>query len=132
MAKGKQALTASRMTSGERQELCKLVRLRAKLAEEDAESRGAWLLADAEAKLAARYKQEDEAWAEITAAAEKAVAEADAVIAARCRERGVPEDFRPSISVGWWSRGENASKDRRAELRKVAETQIAARVKEAK
>jgi hypothetical protein len=121
----------SRMTSAERMELGKLVRLNAKVAKADAEARGKWLLADAEAKLAAKYKFEDEAWADITAAAEKAVREADAAIAAICRERGVPEEFRPSIQIGWFSRGENRKQERRAELRKVAQATVEAQVKEA-
>jgi hypothetical protein len=86
---------------------------------------------DAEAKLAAVYKAEDEAWADITAAAERTVKEADAAIAALCRERGIPEDFRPSLHLGWYERGVNASRARRVELRKVAQTQVAALVKEA-
>ena len=125
-------LIQSQMTTGERQELGKVVRKRAKLAMHDAEQRGAWLLADAEAKLAATYKIEDEAWAQITAAANRAVEEADAAIARICRERGIPEKFRPEIHLNWWERAENASKNRRAELRKVAQTQVAAMVKEAK
>src|SRR5260370_37409515 len=118
---GKQALAASKMTTGERQELGKLIRLRAKVAQKDAEGRRAWLLADAEAKLAAQYKFEDEAWADITAEAEKKVAEVNAAIAVRCRERGIPEDFQPSVHLDWFSRGENAFTKRRAELRKVAQ-----------
>ena len=99
----------SRMTAAERQELAKLVRLNAKVAKDDADARGKWLLADAEAKLSAVYKAEDEAWADITAEAKKAVAEADATIAALCRERGIPEDFRPALHLGWIGRGENAA-----------------------
>jgi hypothetical protein len=119
------------MTSAERVELGKLVRLNAKVAKEDAEARGKWLLADAEAKLAARYKAEGEAWADITAAAQKAVEEADAAIAALCQERGIPPEFRPGLHLGWFDRGENASRQRRDELRKVAQTEVAARVKQA-
>jgi hypothetical protein len=121
----------SQMTAAERLELGKLVRLNAKVAKDDAEARGKWLVADVEAKLAAIYKSEDAAWADITAAAEKAVQEADAAIAAVCRERGIPEDFRPSLRLEWYGRGVNALKGRRAELRRVAETQIAAMVKRA-
>jgi hypothetical protein len=121
----------SRMTSVERQELGKLVRLNAKVAKDDAEARGKWMLADAEAKLAAIYKAEDDLWADIRAAAEKQVAEADAAIAALCRQRGVPEDFRPHLDLRWYGRGENAYGPRRAELRRVAQAQVAARVKEA-
>jgi hypothetical protein len=44
----------------------------------------------------------------------------------------VPERFAPSAMVGWMSRGQNASRERRAELRKVATTRIAADAKRAK
>jgi hypothetical protein len=121
----------SGMTAAERQELGKLVRLNAKVAKDDAEARGKWMLADVEAKLAARYKAEDEFWADITETAEKAVAEADAALAAVCHARGISEDFRPKMILGYFPRGENASPERRAELRKVAQTEVAARVKEA-
>ncbi|MGH7170242.1 MAG: hypothetical protein ACRELF_15030 [Gemmataceae bacterium] len=121
----------SAMTAAERQELGKLVRLNAKVAKADLDGRAKWLLADIETKLAARYKFEDAVWADITAAAKKAVKDADAQIAALCRERGVPEQFRPSIDLCWFSRGENAVNSRRVEIRRVAQTTIAALLKEA-
>jgi hypothetical protein len=119
------------MTAAERQELGKLVRLRAKLAKEDADARGKQLLATAEATLAAVYDARDEAWADITEHARKVVEDADAAIAAICRQRGLEEAFRPELHLSWWDRGQNASGKRRAELRKVAQTEVAARVKQA-
>jgi hypothetical protein len=121
----------SRMTAAERQELGKLVRLNAKVAKDDAEARGKWMLADAEAKLAARFKQEDQAWADITEAVEKQIAEANAAVNAIAAQRGIHEDFRPSVNWYWDGRGENKFKERRDELRKVAQAQVAARVKQA-
>lgn len=125
------SVTQPAMTTGERQELAKLVRLHAKNAKADAEARGAALLADAEAKLAAIYKAEDEAWADIIAEARKYLNEAQAQLAERCRACGIPDNFAPSLYFSWSSRGENSISGRRAELRKVAQTQVAARVKEA-
>jgi hypothetical protein len=122
----------TKMTAAERDSLYRLVRDRAKVAKADAEARGKWMLAEVEAKLAARFKADDEAWADMTAAAEKAVEEANAKIALVCRERGIPEEFRPQMGSLWLSRGENGMKERRAELRQVAETQVAARVAQAK
>ena len=113
-----------KMTAAERSELGSLVRFNAKVARADAEARGKWLKADVEEKLSARFKFEDAAWKDITAAAEKAVQEADAAIAALCRDRGVPEDFRPSLCLSWHGRGENASAARRAEMRKLAYAHI--------
>jgi hypothetical protein len=120
------------MTKGEREELNKLVKLNAKVAYADAERRGARLLEDGERKLAAIYEQEDEVFADLTAAAEKAAKVADAAVSAKCRELGIPERFRPSCGFAWRGRGENAYRERRAELRKVLEATVEARVKEAK
>jgi hypothetical protein len=120
------------MTAAERTELGKLVRLRGKVAKEDIGAREARLVADFESKLAAEYSFDDAAWATITADAAQQVAEADAKIAERCRQMGVPENFRPSLHVSWYGRGENACRARRTELRAVARTEIAARGKQAK
>src|SRR5262249_21351176 len=70
-------------------------------------------------------------WAEVRAAAAATVNEADAKIAARCRELGIPEEWRPAIAMAWFGRGENASAERRAELRRVAKTRIEAQEKRA-
>src|SRR5262249_51450520 len=115
------------MAKWEAQELCKLIRARIKVAQRAAESRSAELRADFEAKLAAEYIPEDDpVWAELYAEGDKAIAEADARIAERCRERGIPEAFRAKMILGGRVRGENVYKDRRAELRRVANAAIAA------
>jgi hypothetical protein len=88
-------------------------------------------LADIEAQIATEYTIRNEAWQDVTAAAEKAVARADAEVAARCRELGIPEQFRPGLNIYWYSRGENASAERRVELRRVAKAELDARVKTA-
>lgn len=120
------------MTKGEREELRRLVNERARLAKARIEQRQAELLADAEEQLAAQYHFDHEAWKEVTATAAKAVEHADQLIAEKCRELGIREEFRPSISLSWYSRGENGNSKRRAELRKVAQTRIAALGRRAK
>lgn len=124
--------STTRMTRAERDHLTKLVNRRTRLARQDIEARQAQLLADVESQLAAQYGLRHEAWADVTERAKKAVAEADAEIAVRCRELGIPENFRPSINVSWYGRGENADRDRRAELRKVAVTKLEASARAAK
>ena len=43
----------------------------------------------------------------------------------RCAARwAFLEEFRPQLEVSWYKRGENAFNDRRAELRRVAQTRI--------
>jgi hypothetical protein len=65
-------------------------------------------------------------------AADEVVESARRQIADRSRELGIPAAFRPDIYLGWHGRGENASRDRRAELRKVAYTKIDDLEKQAK
>jgi hypothetical protein len=120
------------MTNAEFTRLEKLVKASARTAKQDAEQRGATLLADAEAKLAAIYAAEDRAFADVTAKAGKLIAKADAVIAKRCEQLGIPKKFRPRLRIAWSERGENSCPYRRAELRKVAETQIQAMIQQAK
>ncbi len=120
------------MTRAERLELAKLVRLRANVAKKDIEQRQAQLVADFEEQLAAVYQSSHEAWADVTAVANKLVAEADAEISRRCRELGLREKNRPSLSLFWHARGESADRERRAELRKVAQTKLEASARAAK
>lgn len=120
------------MTRREREDLAQLVRRREKVAKTTAAERSAELLADFEQQMATVYAAEDEAWKDVTTRAKQLVAEADAEIAKRCRELGIPEDLRPGLSLGWYGRGQNASKERRAELRRVAQSRIAAMEKQAR
>lgn len=116
----------SKMTKAEREELARLLKARARVANRVAEQRAAELFADVERQLATRYEADAAAWKDVTSAAKKFVEEADAELARRCRARDIPEQLRPRLVYGWLMRGENAFKDRRAELRKVAQTRIEA------
>jgi hypothetical protein len=119
-------MTNDGMTRREREDLARLARRREQLAKADARQRAAELVADVERQLAEIYPENDPRWSDVSAAARAAIAEADRAIAARCFELGIPARFRPSLNVNWYGRGENASAARRAELRKVATTRIAA------
>jgi hypothetical protein len=120
------------MSTAERLELSKVVRLRAKVAKNDVMASIAQQLANVEKQLAARYSGNEVKWAELKKDAEKTVMRADAELAKRCREMGIPESFRPELRVNWYSRGENADKERRTELRNVAESELEARAQRAK
>ena len=125
-------MTDDKMTAAERNSLLVLLRQRERVAKLDAAEYATTLMADFEAKLATVYAPEDHpVWAQMHEAVDKAVADANAKIAETCRELGVPRKFAPGLRAGWYGRGENASKDRRAELRRVAATEVAARVKRA-
>ena len=119
-------------TQRERETLLRVVRMNAKIAKEGIAQREAQLLAKADEDLAAAYRFDDDAWAEVTRAAEAAVYKADQRIAQACRDLGIQERFRPQLTISWSGRGENAVAERRAELRKVARTKIKAAGQEAK
>lgn len=114
------------MSRRDRDDLAKAMRLRAKVAKSQIVQVERERLADFEAQLATEYKFSDAAWADLTSEAAKAVDTANSQLAGRCREMGIPEEFAPKLGLGWSSRGENAITARRAELRKVAVTRIAA------
>ncbi|TDC47655.1 hypothetical protein E1281_25990 [Actinomadura sp. KC345] len=120
------------MSKSERDDLAKVAKLRARVAKSKVASREAELLAETEELLAASYKFDDEAWADVTRVAQAHVDQAAKEVAERCRELGIPDRFAPSLSIAWYGRGENALASRRAELRKVAQTRIAAAGKQAK
>lgn len=116
----------------ERSDLGKLIRLRAKVARDEVDQRAARLRADFEEQLATIYPDHHEAWVDITKRVDAHIAVADAEVAERCRELHIPERFRPSIGWHWRGRGESAVRERREELRRVAQTRIAACAKAAK
>src|SRR5215472_1844711 len=57
--------------------------------------------------------------------ADREVMKAQAQIAERCRELGIPDRFAPGLHLSWYDRGENAVGKRRTELRFVARSRIA-------
>jgi len=114
-------LSNAPMSKGEREDLQRLVRQREKVLKSAAKQRSTEMLAEFENHLAARYQfDQDETWAEAERLARAEVERSNARIAARCAELGIPKDFAPSLDFHWYGRGENASKVRRQELRKVA------------
>jgi hypothetical protein len=94
---------ASTTTKAEREELQRLVRQREKVL-----------------KSAAK----DEVWRKAEELAEQEVSKAQARVAARRVELGIPKRFAPELRLSWYSRGENGMKSRRDELRRVAQTKI--------
>jgi hypothetical protein len=114
------------VNKAERENLARLARKRAKLAKDMVAEREKTLAADVEDQLAAVHRFDDDAWAEITRAAEKMAAEADAKIAEITRQLGMPPHLRPELRLSWYQRGESGSAGRRAELRKLAQARIAA------
>jgi hypothetical protein len=114
------------MNLSERDRLAVHMRRVEGVAKTAAKQRSKELLAQMEEELSAVFSAEDELWRDVTREAMAFVREADARIAAICRERGVREEFRPSLSLGWSGRGQNASQERRAELRRLGQSRVAA------
>ena len=116
------------MTRSEREDLQRLIRQREKVLKSSAKQRSEELLADFENQMGSEYSfDQDEVWAKATEAAEREVKKAQAQVAARCRELGIPDRFAPSLSLRWRHRGyDNLIDSRKAELRRMVQTQIAA------
>ena len=73
------------------------------------------------------FSKDDPAWAEAEKAARLAADKANAAIAARCRDLGIPKQFAPCLHTVWAHRGyDNMLSHRREELRRMATTQIEA------
>jgi hypothetical protein len=116
------------MTRSEREDLQRLVRQCEKVLKSAAKQRSSELVADFENQLCQEYSfDQDEVWRQAAEAANREVKKAQGVIAARCRALGIPDRFAPSLNVHWSARGYDNSVDRRkAELRRMARTQIEA------
>lgn len=116
----------------EQHDLLLLIRARERVAIAEAREYKATLLATFERKLAAIYKPKDHpVWQKAYAEAKRVGTEAQAKIATTFRELGIPEEWAPGIGVSWYGRGENASTQRRAELRHVADSEAERRLKSA-
>jgi hypothetical protein len=123
---------AGRMTRAERSELGQLIRKRERVMKSAAAERAAQMVAELDRQLAAIYSFDDDAvWAKAKTIAEAAVNEANQEIADRCKELGIPPEFAPGLSFGWYGRNQNAVASRRAELRRLAKSRIEAMQQEA-
>jgi len=115
------------MTKHEREDLQRLVRQREKVLKSAAKQRSAELIADFENQMGQEFSfDQDEVWERATKIAQAALAKANEQIAARCHEIGIPKRFAPGLHLSWYERDENAIKQRRDELRKMAETRVEA------
>ena len=123
----------SAITRHELDDLQRLIRQREKVLKSAAKQRSAEVLADFENQMGQQFSfDQDEVWAEAVKIAEDAVVSANERIRARCRKLGMPDRFAPKLAMPWICRGENASAERRAELRKMAVTAVEAQEQKAK
>jgi hypothetical protein len=121
------------MTKGEREQLIRLARLRAKQAKTEAVQREKVLLSEVEDLMTVEFQAQDQLWAEATAIAEEAARKANEVIVARCLDLGIPAKDAPQLELGWRRRSpEFSNRERRGELRKLAQTKLTALTSTAK
>jgi hypothetical protein len=121
------------MTKTEREQLIRLARLRARQAKQEAVQREKVLLAEVEDLMTVEFQARDELWAEATAIAEEAASKANELIVARCVDLGIHAKHAPRVELGWSRRSSSFSDPhRRGELRKLAQTKLAALTSTAK
>ena len=121
------------MTNADRQALIRIAKARAKQAEREAEMREKIVIVEVLELMTAEYAARDALWSDAVTIAEEAAAKANTQIQLRCAELGIPPKHAPQLQLSWSSRGsEFANRERRAELRKLAEAKAAAVTKTAK
>lgn len=126
-------MTTKEMTKGEREELKKLARERARVAKADVDRRSADLRAVFEQQVAQEYEWDrDEVWEKAVIEANNAVKAASEVIADRCVELGIPRELAPHVRFEWIGRGQHAVAQRQSELRRAAYQRIDAMARTAK
>jgi hypothetical protein len=108
------------MTKAERDTLLKICPQRERVVKTEAAAISARRRAEFEAHLAAVYSYDQDAtWHKAFKEAKAVADEAQKQIACRCRDLGIPPEFAHGVDVLWYGRGENASRERRAELTRV-------------
>lgn len=120
------------MTKGEREELKRLARERARVAKHDAQARSADLKAMFEHHLAERFTyNSEETWSDAVEIAREECAEAQKKIGERCDELGIPTGMHPVVQFDWMSRGPYAVAAQQQNLRRAAHQRIAAQERSA-
>lgn len=93
-------MTGAAVTKSERNDLAVIMRKRERVMKAAARQRSKELLVDFEKQLGAVYSfDDDETWKAANAAAEQAVRDAQATVAERCEELGIPKEFRPAVET---------------------------------
>jgi hypothetical protein len=120
------------MSKTEREALLRLVRQRNKMMKAGSKQREAELKADFENHMGQEYAyDQDEIWKKAVERVKPEVRKAQAEMAARCRELGIPKEFAPTIRLEWSGRGYgNALESQKQEKRRMAYTRIRSRARE--
>lgn len=120
------------MTKGEREELKRLARERARVAKHDAQRRTADLKAMFEHQLADAYSfNSEETWSKAVVIAREECAAAQERISERCDALDIPTAMHPVVTFDWQTRGPYAVAGQQQNLRRVAHARIAAQERSA-
>jgi vacuolar-type H+-ATPase subunit H len=123
---------ARRLSRNETHDLSMIIKERTKVLRAYAEEQAAKCLADFEGKVSKIYQyDQDEVWKRATEEAMEVVKKSQEKIEERCRKLGIPKDLSPQLQLGWEGRGQMKAAARRAELRRVAKSEIDAMLKAA-
>lgn len=116
-----------RLSRQETHDLSMIIKDRTKVLESHAEEQAQRCLADFENKLSKIYTyDQDEVWKRATEEAMAEVQKAQDKIEERCRKLGIPKDLSPQLRLSWEGRGQMKTATRRAELRRVAKSEVEA------
>jgi hypothetical protein len=127
-------MTAEKMTKGDRDQLIRLVKARARQAKAEAKQREKVLLAEVLAEMSAEYEAREQMWADAVAIAEEAAAKANEQILACCADLGIPAKHAPRLTVGFIRKPWEAtySSDPKADIVKRAQAKLTALTETAK
>lgn len=121
------------MTAKDRDALIRFARAQARQAEREVDTRMAVCRAEVVDQMTAAFAADDALWKEAVLLAEEEMEKANAHIRNQVAALGIPPTEAPQIGAHWYSRGSSyASRDRRAELYKLADAKLAAMAKTAK
>lgn len=119
--------TTRRLARHETHDLSMIIKDRTKVLEAHTDEQAKACLADFEKKLSTIYSyDEDEVWKRATEDAMVEVKKCQDRIDARCQKLGIPKDLSPQLVLSWEGRGQMKTEQRRAELRRVARSEVEA------
>jgi hypothetical protein len=114
-----------KLSRHETHDLGMIIKERAKVLRAHVEHQAAQVLAEFERSMASFYEfDEDEVWKRAWEEAATTARACQDRISKQCEKLGIPRQFAPSLSLAWHGRGQNAVKDRQAELRRVARASV--------
>lgn len=120
------------LSKGDRDALLIVLRKRDKAMRAVAAQRRAANMAEFEKAISREVRwQEDGTLAQAVEYGIDAARQTDKMISERCEQLGIPDRFRPKLLWNWATRGENAVKERRAELRLMAKAHFDSQEKDA-